>query len=150
MTSAEGFSPSTQQSTASLTWNVFFGKGIENIFSGQAQFIQDCTVGLLCYALAPAQVAEHRWSSTLLHAETGIWQKHQHSHSILSKLQVFSGFGFLKFYLSFLIANTMQVSCKTNRHVLNDYRHPAVQPNHVKELCCCSNISRKEITESQT
>lgn len=73
-TGAKGLGLSTQQSTARLTQNVFFGKGIQNVFSGQAQFIQDCTVELLCYSLAPAQVAEHWWSCTLLHA--GIWQKH--------------------------------------------------------------------------
>lgn len=77
-----------------------------------------------------------------------------HSHSLLPKLrlQVFSGFGgFLIFYyfFFFLIASTMQVSCKAVRQVLNDYGHPAAQSNPVRELCCWSGISKKEVAGSQ-
>lgn len=66
--------PSTKRSTTRLALNLFFGKQTKDVFSGLAQFIQDCTVELLCYHLAP--VAQHRWSCVPLHAEARIWQKH--------------------------------------------------------------------------
>lgn len=148
-----GFSPLHQGQHCKACVLAFSGKPVQDVFSGVAQFIQDCS-----HSRAPvlprgsggtAQVelqtpSRRGWDTPEAPADVA-------SHSPRASTSFFRVLGLGFFWLGFLIANKIQVTCKTVRQVLNDYGHPSAHSNLVRELCCCCccNISGQEFAGSQ-